>query len=305
MGTGIVSIGLSLDGHEALSRVLLGLAAAVWFVLGAGLLILVTRLRPRLLREARSPAALTGVAGTDVFGARLEMLGWSREAAALLAIAFLLWLVLVPYVLSHWQRPAVGSSFVLVVATESLATLAAAIVVAHPAATWLALAALAWVGLGLVFYVFVAVGFDLRQLLVGRGDHWVAGGALAIATLACGRVAKAAPVIGVLRGAAGSLGLAALALWAAAAVWLPALLLAEVGRPRPSYDPRRWSTVFPLGMYAVCSFTVADVQGIAGLRRFAAVWIWFAFAIWAVVSVGLARRVLRTVRRARPVCGIS
>lgn len=295
MGTGIVSIGLSLDGHETLSRVLLGIAALVWFVLGFGLLVLVTRLRPLFLRQARSPAALTGVAGTDVFGARVEMLGWEREATALLVIGLLLWLALVPYVLRHWRRPTLGASFVLVVATESLAALAAALAIVRPSA-WLAIAAIACVGIGLAFYVFVAIDFDLRQLLVGRGDHWVAGGALAIATLACGRVARAAPLTDPLRNGAGSIGLAALALWAAAVAWLPALLLSELRRPRVAYDARRWSTVFPLGMYAVCSFTVAQVEGIAGIRSFAEGWIWFAFAIWLVVFVGLLRRTIDTIR---------
>jgi tellurite resistance protein TehA-like permease len=295
MGTGIVSIGLSLDGHETLSCVLLAIAAGVWLVLGAGLAILVTRLRPRLLREARSPAALTGVAGTNVLGARLEMLGWTWPAVALLVVALLLWLLLVPYVLAHWTRPTVGSSFVLVVATESLATLAAAIAIRRPSA-WLALAALACVAVGLACYLFVAVSFDLRQLLTGPGDHWVAGGALAIATLACARVTKAAAGIDLLRGAAGSLGVASLALWAAAVAWLPALLVSEVVRPRLAYDPRRWSTVFPLGMVAVCSFNVAQVEDLAGLRRFAAGWIWLAVAVWVVVSVGLVRRTVGTIR---------
>ncbi|HVW90290.1 MAG TPA: hypothetical protein VHC01_12570 [Gaiellaceae bacterium] len=297
MGTGIVSIGLSIDGHETLSRVLLCLTAAVWFTLGFGLAILVTRLRPLLLEEARSPAALTGVAGTDVFGARVEMLGWEREAAALLVVGLLLWLVLAPYVLARWQRPTVGVSFVLVVSTESLATLAAALVLGRPS-SWLAIAALVCVGLGLAFYVFVALDFDLGQLLAGRGDHWVAGGALAIATLACGRVAKAAPFVDALRGARGSLAVAALGVWVAAVAWLPALLVCEAVRRRPAYDVRRWSTVFPLGMYAVCSFAVADVKGIPAIRHFAAVWIWVAVAVWAVVFTGLLRRVARAARAA-------
>jgi hypothetical protein len=40
-------------------------------------------------------------------------------------------------------------------------------------------------------------------------------------------------------------------------LWLPVLLLDEALHPRPRYDVRRWSTVFPVGMYAACSFAVA------------------------------------------------
>src|SRR5262245_37250256 len=94
MGTGVVSIGLSLDGRETLSRILLAFAAGVW--VGLGLLLGARALvnRDRVHREARSPAALTGVASTAVLGTRLTMLGWSWAGSALLVIALGLWLVL-------------------------------------------------------------------------------------------------------------------------------------------------------------------------------------------------------------------
>ena len=290
MGTGIVSIGLSLDGYESLSRALLAIAALVWFALAAVLAVLLLRMRPLLRSGARSPAAFTGIAGIDVLGARVAMLGWNREAAALLAIGLLLWLVLVPYVLAHWQTPTVGVSFVLTVGTESLAVLGAALAIAYDE-TWLAAAALACVGLGLAFYLFVVSNFELRQLLVGRGDHWVSGGALAIATLACARTAQAAGALEPLRAAAGSLETASLGVWAAAFAWLPALLVGELVARRGAYDVRRWSTVFPVGMYAACSFAVAKVDAVSGIEDFARVWIWVAFAVWLPVFAGLLRRI--------------
>jgi tellurite resistance protein TehA-like permease len=180
-------------------------------------------------------------------------------------------------------------SFVLAVSTESLAVLAA-ILAAAEGTLWLAVAALVAVALGLVAYVFVLVRFDLRQLLVGHGDHWVAGGALAIAALACGKAAVAAGAIGSLNGMSDSLGTTALALWAAAMIWLPALLVCEIVAPRLRYDARRWSTVFPVGMYAACSFTVGGVEEIDGMVDFARVWIWIGFAVWLVFLVGLVRR---------------
>jgi hypothetical protein len=127
MGTGIVSIGLSLDGRETVSRVLLGIDVVVWIALG---LLLASRLawdRNRALLEATSPAALTGVAGTAVLGTRLTLLGWSWAGIALLCIALVFWLALLGPVLGHWKTPTVGVSLVLTVSTESLAVLAATI----------------------------------------------------------------------------------------------------------------------------------------------------------------------------------
>src|SRR5262245_39446136 len=179
MGTGIVSIGLSLDGSETLSRILLVVAAIVWFALGLLLGARAVVNRERLHHEARSPAALTGVAGTGVLGTRLTMLGWSWAGAALLVIALAFWLALLGPVLANWVTPTVGVSLVLAVSTESLAVLSA-ILAEHEDEPWLLYAALGPFLLGLAFYVFVIARFDLRQITTGHGDHWVAGGALAI-----------------------------------------------------------------------------------------------------------------------------
>jgi hypothetical protein len=249
MGTGIVSIDLANGGHETLSRVLLAVAATVWVGLGLLLCGRVLFDRRRARREASLPASLTGVAGTAVLGSRVTALGWEAVGVVLLVLALCLWLALVPHVLRAWTVPTVGVSFVLAVSTESLAMLAASIARREHSA-WLAIAALAALALGLVAYVFVVARFDLRQLLVGHGDHWVAGGALAIATLACGETAEAARAVGTLTGLAGGLDVAALVLWIAAIAWLPVLLACELLAPRLGYDARRWPTVFPVGMYA-------------------------------------------------------
>ena len=75
----------------------------------------------------------------------------------------------------------------LIVATESLAVLAATLSVMERT-EWLLVIALVPFVLGLGFYVFVIARFDLGQLTVGYGDHWITGGALAISTLAAGKL---------------------------------------------------------------------------------------------------------------------
>jgi tellurite resistance protein TehA-like permease len=272
MGTGIVSVALALDGEDVLSDVLFVLAAAVLVSLGAALLALAIADRRTLRELACAPAALTWVAATDVVGSRLSFIGWQREAAVLLGTAVVLWLIVVPCVATHWTTPTVGLSFLLVVATESIAVLAARLSYAE--------AALVPFGLGLAFYLVVLARFDLHQLVVGRGDHWIAGGALAIAALACARCAQATP----------GLHTVALAVWAAAAAWLPVLVVFELRRVRRPFDERWWATVFPLGMYAVCSFAVGNVAGATVLTRFADAWVWLAVVAWAVVAASTVRR---------------
>ena len=300
MGTGIVSIGLSLDGHETTSRVLLILDAVIWAALAVLLPARAARDRGRFRADVRTPAALTSAAGTAVLGTRLTVLGWDWAGIALLVIALALWAALLVPILTHWVTPTVGSSLMLTVSTESLAVLAATIAVREHT-HWLLFAALAPFVLGLCFYVFVIARFDPRQLGAGRGDHWITGGALAISTLAAGRITTGAKALAVLGNGGGVLKGLSLVLWVLTMLWLPVLLLAEALRPRLRYDVRRWSTVFPVGMYAACSFIVGAAVQAPGITHFARVWVWAGVAVWLVVFGAMLRRGLRLGRdRPRP-----
>ncbi len=285
MGVGIVSIDLHLAGAEALSRVLLGIAAAAWVLLG---LLLTARLvgdRPRFAAEARLPASLTGVAGTAVLGTRLALLGWSGAGLVLLAVAGLLWPALLGGVLRHWVTPTVGVSFMATVSTESLAVLLAVLSLATRTG-WAVVLAVVLLAMGTGIYATVVARFDLHQLVRGRGDHWVAGGALAICALACGTVTLAARDLHLLGGGAALRGATA-ALWVAAVAWLPLLVATELVSRRVLYDTRRWATVFPVGMYAACSFVAGSAIGWRGLIDFARVWSWVALAVSAVVLLAM------------------
>jgi len=292
MGTGIVSVALLLDGRHVLSAILLVLDGCFWLALAILLPARAVADRGRFAADSRHPTALTSIAGTAVLGTRLTLAGWGWAGSALLVVALLVWLGLAPHVLRHWRTPTIGASFILTVATESLALLAATLAHSERAA-WLLYAALVPFGLGLGFYAFVLSRFQLRQLAVGVGDHWVTGGALAISTVAAGRIALAAGRTATLGGAHGALETIALVLWCLTMAWLPALVLAEALRPRLSYNVRRWSTVFPVGMYAACSFVVGELTGTGGIVDFARVWVWVALAVWVVVCAGMVARAPR------------
>ena len=146
----------------------------------------------------------------------------------------------------------------LTVSTESLAVLAA-VLAANEHAHWLLDAALAPFLLGLGFYLFAISRFDIRQLAVGRGDHWITGGALAISTLAAGRITRAANSLGALHSAHVTLKDTSVVLWALTIAWLPALLAAEALRPRLGTD-------------------------------FARIWVWAAVAVWPITFTAMLRR---------------
>jgi tellurite resistance protein TehA-like permease len=286
MGTGIVSVALASDDRHVLSLVLVTVAAAVWVGLGLALSARLIAARRRVWSETRTPAALTSVAATAVLGARATGLGWSGVAAALLVLAAVLWLILLPRVVTRPPARAAGVAFMPTVSTQSLAVLAAQLAV-RVKAPWLLYTGLALLVLGVVLYGFVLGRFDFRQLVAGRGDHWVSGGALAISALAAARISLGARGLHVWTGAAGSLHALALTLWALSAAWLPALIVTEALRPRLGYDVRRWATVFPVGMYAACSFDAGRAARVSGLTDFAGVWVWVGFTLWLIVLVAM------------------
>jgi hypothetical protein len=297
MATGIVSVSLFLDGRNGPSVILLVIAAVAWVTLG---LILAGRLvgdRSRASAEARSPAALTGIAGTAVLGTRLDLLGWEWAGVVLLVIALGLWLGLIGIVLWNWTAPTVGASFILTVSTESLALLAATLALSQRAHWLLTLSLFPFV-LGLCFYLFVLSCFDFHQLVIGHGDHWVSGGALAISTIFAGKISIAADGLGMFSSEQGTLKAVALGLWVLTIGWLPVLLVTEALHPRWHYDVRRWSTVFPVGMYAACSFIVGVADDEPPITDFARVWVWVAVSVWLVVLVGMFRRGLHLLRAA-------
>jgi hypothetical protein len=302
MGTGIVAIGLGLDDQALLSRILLGITSVAWVVLAASALRK-AQVRMGLFREeCCSPASLTGVAATAILGSAFTFQGWVEVGSGLLAAASLILAILVFPVLENWRTPTVGTSFLLAVAIESLAVLAAVQATPGRAIWLLPLATGAWL-VGLAAYLVVLVRFDFRQLLYGRGDHWVSGGALAIATLAAGQVAQATGTLLTPDPFRVELRAAALALWIAAIVWLLLLVATELLRPRWGYDVLRWGTVFPVGMYGGCSLVVGTVEKLGPLVSFGRIWVWVGLGVWAIAFgalLGRASRVLFAVELERP-----
>ncbi|MFH9982651.1 tellurite resistance/C4-dicarboxylate transporter family protein [Streptomyces sp. NPDC017179] len=298
MATGIVSVALHLAGYELLSRVILAVACFAWLTLAADFVLRLLGDRSRWIKDAGTPGALTAVAATTVLGTRFSALGWQTLAAALLALAFVLWPGLLVPAVRNSRRPMPGAVFLSCVATEGLAVLAATLARTQGVA-WPAYAALVLFWTGLALYVFALCCFDLRQLFEGHGDHWIAGGALAISALAGARLVTVGSGRYLWDGDdSGVLRTVTLALLVLDLCWYAVLVVAELVRPRPRYDVRRWSTVFPMGMTAAASMSVATAANVKswGLGE---VLLWIAVAAWLAVAAGAvleARTELRALR---------
>lgn len=282
MATGIISVGLHLVGAEWPSRGLLAIGVALWAGLAA---VFTTRLaadRTRWSADAVTPGALTAIAATCVLGTRISYLGRQGVAVAALVIGAVLWAVLLPIVVEHLRGAVPGAAYLVCVSTQSLVVLSATLAPVLPAPRFRWPATVLFV-LGLLLYGLVLAHFDFKQLRIGAGDHWVAGGAMSISALAAAKLVAATHAHGVLR-------VVTLVVLAIALAWYVVLLFCEIRWPRPHFDARRWSTVFPLGMTSVACLASGAALKIPALTTLGKVLLWPAVAVWAVVALGSLRR---------------
>ena len=91
--------------------------------------------------------------------------------------------------------------------------------------------------------------------------------------------------------------------WATGTWWVPMLFILfvwrHVYRRFPlTYDPLYWGGVFPLGMYTVCTFQVAEVMKLTFLAFIPKIFVHLALVAWLLAFAGLARRIVHELLRA-------
>lgn len=314
MATGIVAVAARDNHHPTVANVLAVLA-------GGGLVVLVgwaavaLAVTGRALASGASPmdrtCGLFGfVAAADVVAAQVDPptsgLVAASLVAALGAAALAAWVVLLTLLIGAMRTTGLaalltgarGSWLLVAVAPQSLAMTAARLTGMGAATGALVVASLVLWATGVLTYLMIAalvVGRLVRARLTATlltPDTWVLMGAVAIAVVAGGTLVDA------LRGLDGFAELGAagapavLGCWLVATAWIPLLGVAEVRRARtgrPRYEPSRWATVFPLGMYAVACATVASLTPTfrTDLRTVSGVMFWVALAAWCVTATGM------------------
>jgi tellurite resistance protein TehA-like permease len=292
MATGIISIAAFDQGEHVVSDALLATACFGWMVAAAFVA------RRALAAPRRRPGlqSFALVAATAVIGARFALAGRVVVALALWSTACAAWLFLLA------RRPEWGStrggSLLVAVAAESVSVLAALLAVRWGATSFLAFALAAWL-LGLVVYP-VVIALLARILSRERRFHpdlWIVMGALAISTLAGSQLLLGVRALHTLRLLAGWLPDVDLAIWAVASALVAPLTVADLRtRQRWRYEAGRWSFVFPLAMFSVASRTLARADGLSFLDGIGCAFFVVALIAWAVVLIGMARRVLGAFR---------
>jgi tellurite resistance protein TehA-like permease len=319
MGTCIVSLGVHTNGLILLSDVMMWVAVVCYAVLVAATAwraaTFPAELRADFTDPRRGFGFFTFVAGTDVLGTRIALTGQHGIALGLLVVGGLSWFVLgyvVPWtaVLGREDRPVVaganGTWFIWVVASQSVAVLAAAL---EPQLYGIRrelaiLAVLSW-AVGVFLYAAAGVFVAARMMLYRLSPqdltppYFVAMGATAITVVAGARIVEMAdaPMVDATRGLAAGISVV---FWAFGTWLVPALIAAGIWRHIVhriplTYTASLWSVIFPLGMYGVGSHYLGHADNLPLVTWIGDLEIWIGVAAWALTFVGMLAHLARTV----------
>jgi len=319
IATGIVSTASQHLGMPRIAQALFWLNVALYLTL-CGLYLL------RLIRHGRLFLAdledhnrgvgfFTTVAATCVLGSQVALVeGKVPVALGLWSLGIALWLVLTYSIFTlltvKRQKPTLaeglnGGWMLSVVATQSVVVLgnllvnsvggeAREMIVFFCLATWLLGGMLyVWI-ISLIFYRYMFFPLTAANL---AAPYWINMGAMAISTLAGAGLVANATHSPLLRELLPFLKGVTILCWATATWWVPMLLLLggwrHIDQKFPLvYDPSYWGTVFPLGMYTVCTYRLAGALDLPFLLNIPRVSIYIALAAWLLTAIGLVRSLL-------------
>lgn len=314
MATGIVSLAAFLMGQRTFAQALLYLNIAQYAVLWV-LYAVRASLYPRrffgdMIAHSSGPGYFTAVAATGVLASQFMVI---REdigiGTALWLLTGLLWVCLTYTILTaltvRREKPALekginGGWLLAVVATQAVAVSSALLAarVGEAPGLWLNLFALSmWLWGGVLYIWLMAMIFYRYTFLpLSPGDlvpsYWINMGAMAISTLAGSLLITNAPHVPYLASLLPFLNGFTVLFWSVGTWWIPLLLVLGVWRYGYRrfplrYDPIYWSVVFPLGMYAACTWQMDRALGLDLLDPLSRASLYIALAAWAITFLGM------------------
>ena len=150
--------------------------------------------------------------------------------------------------------------------------------------------------LGVLFYlivigiIFYRTTFSPMKANEFKPSFWIDMGAAAISTLAGVVLIKSIKDIIPYKDFIPVIKLLSILFWVAGTWWIPVICFLEVWRHKLiplRYNAGYWSLVFPLGVYTVCTWQLADVLGLHFLKRIPEVSIFIALIAWLVTFSGM------------------
>jgi tellurite resistance protein TehA-like permease len=314
MATGVISITALEFQLTALAVGLFALNLVAYAVLAALTVLRALRYLQLLFADMTDhqlgPGFFTAVAASCILGTQFLLIAGSLTAAIiLLSLGIVLWIGLTYTVFAAFavkrdkpplERGITGAWLIAVVATQSIAVLAALIARDWPQPhrlelNFFALSMWLWGGMfyiwiiSLIFYRYSFFTFSPSDL---TPPYWINMGAMAISTLAGARLVENASDAPFLASLLPFLKGFTVFYWATATWWIPMLLVLGVWRHVIQrfplrYDPLYWGAVFPLGMFSISTRQMESALDLPFLEPLPWAMFLAALAAWTLTFVGL------------------
>lgn len=322
MATGIVSIACHLMALDILAFPLFYLNQFFYIVLWMLTLARIARYPARLFSDMSNhrigSGFLTIVAATNVLGSQFVILQSHQTIALVLwVLGLALWLLLTYAIFTAFtvkeEKPSLeeginGAWLLFIVSTQSIPVLGMLLVSRFEA--WQEMFTFAMLGfylLGCMFYILIISLIVYRFMFFKieaedmNPSYWINTGAVAITTLAGANI--------LLRGHASFLAEFApfikgftVFFWVAGTWWIPYLFIVGAWRHfykhyPLTYHPVYWGLVFPMGMYTVATYRLAEVLSMDFLLLIPQYFIYLALIAWTITFYGLISRLFTAFRK--------
>ena len=311
MSTGIISIASGMLGYSVISKGLFLINniefAVLLIIFFLRLLLFFRDFERDLSSHAKGAGFLTIIAAACILGAEYGLLEFHFERAVILwCFALFAWVILVYsffiLVTIKKHKPSLenginGSWLLFVVSVQALSILGNIIApylgLSMPVVLFINLF---FYLLGVLFYLIViGIIFYRTTFFPMKADefkpsYWIDMGAAAISTLAGVMLVKNMSGIISYDGFIPVIKLLSILFWIAGTWWIPVICFLEVWRHKSiplRYNAGYWSLVFPLGVYTVCTWQLADVLGLSFLKSIPEVSIFIAWFAWVVTFIGM------------------
>lgn len=321
MATGIVSIASERAGLRTIAALLLWLNIAqyilLWILTVGRLLRYHRALLDDLADHQRGPGLFSAVAATSVIANQLVLTGAYDLALALWIFGLFLWITLTYTIFITLtikeDKPTIdqgitGAWLLAVVATQSIALLSALLArhFGQPIRlhiNFLALSMWLWGGMmyiwmiSLIFYRYTFFKLAPADF---SSSYWINMGAMAISTLAGSLLIENAADAPFLESLIPFIKGFTIFFWATGIWWIPMLVVLVAWRHvymkfPLRYEPAYWGAVFPLGMFAACTFEMARAMSLEFLLPVARAFAYVALLAWAVTFAGFIQSLVSSL----------